>query len=174
MGGGLMHGEQSVLLRPALAAISLLACTALAAAQPTAEPTLPPLAPELLEARTVCVMPSTFAKPDSRFKRELKKWGRFELVMFPDEADLLMVLDAEYDFIRKLVDSEEPEEGNPLEGRAIGTARVLDKLYLRVFVQGGEDLWKAEVEVGDEDEAGKILVDQLRARLEAEEAEYKG
>lgn len=156
----------------AAAALSLICSTsapsATASPQSEDEAQQEPLAAELLEAETVCLMDSGVMDPDlkSRFRGELEDWARFELVMFPDEADVLMSLSARSDFTSRPVDEKDCDPDDPLCERAEGTAQIFEMLYLKVFVQGGDDLWIDEEQVGEDDSAAQRLVDRLRSRLE--------
>ncbi len=132
-----------------------------------AAPDPPPA--ELLEAKTICVMDMAVMDSDlkARFRSELEAWERFEIVMFPDEADVLMALSARSDFTSKPVDEDcDPED--PLCDRASGTAQVFETLYLKVFVPGGDELWLDQEPVGADDGAAKRLVERLRTRLEGD------
>jgi hypothetical protein len=136
----------------------------LAAADEAAEEPLPAA---LLEAETVCLMDAGVMDHDlkDRFRAELEEWGRFEIVLFPDEADVLMSLSARADYTTQPVE-EECDPDDPLCDRAEGTTQIFEKLYLKVFVQGGDDLWSDEEPVGEGDAAATSLVARLRARIE--------
>ena len=168
-----MTAQPMTLVRPssvAAVAISLLALGAAAPALAEEEPTSEPLPTELVEARKICLMDAAVMDTGlkERFRSELDDWERFEIVMFPDEADILMALSARSDFTSRPVEDDcDPDD--PLCERAEGTAQVFERLYLKVFVQGGDELWADEEQVGDDDGAAKLLVERLRARMEIAE-----
>lgn len=118
-----------------------------------------PLAPELLEARTVLLLDTSMHFGiSSEFLDALEEWGRFERVFLPDAADVCFALSTRPDFTQE-----------QLPGEGQGTVRVIDKLYFRVFVPGEEEtLWSDEIDL-DEASVGDLLFD-LRQRIEEEEA----
>ena len=139
-------------------------------ATPKAEETteLEGVAIQLLEAEAACIAPTRFYTLKNRVERHLEEWGRLELVMFPDEADVLIALEATQDYAvvptRKDCPEDEPES---LCGRGVGTEPVFDSFRLRVFLSGEEDnLWSDEVAMEDEAEAAAILVERLRRDIE--------
>jgi hypothetical protein len=176
-----MPANRRIVAAAALALLPLAqALAARAAAQTSeapAEVETAPLAAELREARTVVLLDTTmdFAL-STRFQTALEEWGRFEIVFTPDEADVCMALSTRADYTKEEIDAGgevdgDPESDDPLQGRASGTMRVLDKLYFRIFVPGStDDLWRDEADVGDDEVAAAALVERLRRRLEADAA----
>lgn len=178
-----MARQTRSLRRSALVAAGLFACSLHAAGQAKEEADAEPLASELIEARTIVLLDTTmdFAL-SSRFRDALEEWGRFEIVFTPDEADVCIALSTRADYTKEEVESgrddqvsaqdEAQDSEDPLGNRAVGTARVMEKLYLRVFIPGsGDDLWLDEEDVDLDDEAADILIERLRDRLEGEPTE---
>ncbi len=156
--------------RPAATVLVWLAIVAIAPVLSAEEADDQPLPAELMEARTVCIMDMAVMDADlkARFRSELEDWERFEIVMFPDEADVMMSLSARSDFTSRPIEEEECDPEDPLCDRATGTAQVFEKLYLKVFVQGGDELWVDEEAVDEGDTAAKMLVERLRGRMEGD------
>lgn len=133
-----------------------------------------PLSPELIEATKVAILDTTmdFAL-SSAFKNAMEDWGRFEIVLFPEDADVCIALSTRPDYTQMEVDGSaenEMETDDDIGQRAVGTMRIVDKLYFKVFVQGGDELWRDEVDVSENDESVQQLIDNLRERLEATES----
>lgn len=161
----------------ALAAVSLVACSLFAASPSDEEVTEEPLDPQLLGARKVLLLDTTmdFALSSS-FRNELEEWGRFEIVFTHDEADVCMALSTRPDYTQEEIDSggDEAEEDDPLSGRTLGTMRVMDTLYFKVFVPGGDELWTDKVDLDESTEAAKTLVERLRERMDDEPSDAAG
>lgn len=152
----------------ALAVVGLVACGLHAAPSSDDESAQEPLAAELLEARTVYVMDTMmdFSLTWS-FRTALEEWDRFELAESPDEADIVMALTTRTDFTQEDVPSgADADPDDPTLGRAKGTVRIADKLYFKVFVQGGDDLWTDETDLDGNDEAITMLLERLQERME--------
>jgi hypothetical protein len=180
------HQKRPALLRGVLAAVGValvgFGCTSARAAEPVPqaaaqeraqEEVQEALSPELVEATKVAILDTTmdFAL-SSRFNRALEDWGRFEIVLFPEDADVCMALSTRPDYTQMEVDGNDEEElevDDDLGRRAYGTERIIDMLYFKVFVQGGDDLWRDEVDVSESEESVQQLIDHLRERLEAAE-----
>lgn len=127
-----------------------------------------PLGPVLLTARTIFILNTVMDfSLSSAFTNELLDWERFELVFSEDDADLCFSLSADDDYRQLEIPTGDDDDG--LGRRAMGTMRVLDTLYFKVFVPGGDEQWKDEADVGEDSSAARLLITRLRERLEEEE-----
>ena len=176
------HQKRPALHCGVLAAVGIalfgLGCASARAAEPAPhaaaqEEAQEALSPELVEATKVAILDTTmdFAL-SSAFNLAMEDWGRFEIVLFPEDADVCMALSTRPDYTQMEVDGsgeEELEADDDLGTRAYGTERIIDMLYFKVFVQGGDDLWRDEVDVSESEESVQQLIDHLRERLEAAE-----
>lgn len=163
---------------PTLVAVLVVCVPLLAAPQESEEATAPRsegLAEELLTARKALILDTTMNfSLSNEFRSALEAWNRHELVSTPDEADVCFALSTRQDFTREELSSgddettEEADDG--MRPRAKGTMRVIDKLYLKVFVPGEADetLWRDEIDAGLETPAAE-LVERLRQRIAAAE-----
>ena len=134
-----------------------------------------PLGPELFSARKILILNTVMDfSLSSAFTNELLDWERYEIVFSEDEADLCFALSAQDDYRKEEIPSGEAgEDDDFMSGRTLGTMRTLDKLYLKVFVPGGADLWEDEAEVGEDETAARLLVTRLRKRMEKQESEQE-
>lgn len=167
-------------------ALCLLGSSTCSAAQRGTDESNPrTLEPQLLEVHTLFLWATPFAAElRERLEEELDIWGRLDYAEFREEADVVVFLDADYDFVTRPlgddpcedeVDPNAPEpelrKKDPLCGRPEVTELAMAAFRIRIFVEGGEDLWKDEVVLDSEKKAAKILVSRLRATIEAAQAE---
>lgn len=139
-----------------------------------------PMAPELLAAETIYVQ-QTLIDPRivSRFRSEIAKWERFEVVTSADDADVIAILSAEVEYTQAVADSEvarddglgETSRGPETELRPVGSVRTLQDIQLRIVLPDGKVLWTDVMPLsGMSGNAAKRLVRRLRKRiLEIEE-----
>lgn len=159
----------AILLATTVLALPVVSAWAQAEAMAVAEEQQP-LDPNILDAKKIFILNTVMDfSLASAFTSEIMDWERFEVVFSEDEADLCFALSAEADYQKQEIPTGETDDAG-LRPRAIGTMRTLDKLYLKIFVPGGDDLWQDEAEVGDDSEAAVDLVRHLRERIEEEEA----
>jgi len=137
-----------------------------------------PLAPQLLAAEKVFVK-QTLIDPKivTRFRSELGKLERFEIVATEDEADLVATLSAAVGYTHAIADSEAGDTDPESEGshasragrRPMGTMRVLEDLHLTMFTPDGTVVWTDSVPIGSLiGNASRKLAKRLAKRLEAE------
>lgn len=136
-----------------------------------------PLAPQLLEAETIFVK-QTLIDPKivSRFRSEVVKWDRFEVVATADDADLIATLSAEVEYTHTVSESDgAADEDTPgASGRAgdtgprpIGTVRVLEDIHLTIVSADGTEIWHDAVSAGSlTGSASKKLLKRLQKRVE--------
>lgn len=137
------------------------------------------LSPQLLEARRIFVK-QTLIDPKivSRFRSEIARWDRFEVVASAGEADIVASLSAEAEYTHTVSDSGgAADEDTPgTSGRAgetgprpIGTVRVLQDIHLTIVLGDGTEVWRDAVPAGSlSGNAAKKLAKRLRKRLEEE------
>ncbi len=145
------------------------------ATQAQGEATEEPLGPELFAATKILILNTVMDfSLSSAFTNELLDWERFEIVFSEDDADLCFSLSAEDDYRKEVIPSGvENEDDALMSRRTLGTMRILDTLYLKVFVPGGEDLWNDEADVGEDESAARLLVTRLRKKMEKQESEQE-
>jgi hypothetical protein len=145
------------------------------ATQAQGEATEEPLGPELFTATKILILNTVMDfSLSSAFTNELLDWERFEIVFSEDDADLCFSLSAEDDYRKEVIPSGvENEDDALMSRRTLGTMRILDTLYLKVFVPGGEDLWNDEADVGEDESAARLLVTRLRKKMEKQESEQE-
>lgn len=145
------------------------------ATQAQGEATEEPLGPELFTATKILILNTVMDfSLSSAFTNELLDWERFEIVFSEDDADLCFSLSAEDDYRKEVITSgAESEDDALMSRRTLGTMRILDTLYLKVFVPGGEDLWNDEADVGEDEAAARLLVTRLREKMEKQESEQE-
>ena len=133
-----------------------------------------PLGDELFTAKRILILNTVMDfSLSSAFTNELLDWERYEIVFSEEDADLCFALSAEDDYRTEEIPSgqeEQSEEDAMMSRRALGTMRTLDRLYLKVFVPGGEDLWRDEAAVGEDESAARLLVTRLRDKMKEQEA----
>jgi hypothetical protein len=133
-----------------------------------------PLGDELFTAKKILILNTVMDfSLSSAFTNELLDWERYEIVFSEEDADLCFALSAEDDYRQEEIPSGEEEQSEDdamMSRRALGTMRTLDRLYLKVFVPGGEDLWRDEAAVGEDESAARLLVTRLRERMKEQEA----
>lgn len=139
-----------------------------------------PLAPELLTAKTIFVR-QTLIDPKivSRFRSEIAKWERLEVVVSADDADIVATLSAEVEYAETVADSAgAADEDSPEEsGRAgdtgprpLGTVKVLEDIHLTITTADGTKIWQDAVSAGSlTGNASRKLAKRLRARIEEED-----
>jgi hypothetical protein len=139
------------------------------------EATEEPLGPELFTATKILILNTVMDfSLSSAFTNELLDWERFEIVFSEDDADLCFSLSAEDDYRKEVIPSGvENEDDALMSRRTLGTMRILDTLYLKVFVPGGEDLWNDEADVGEDESAARLLVTRLRKKMQKQESEQE-
>ena len=145
------------------------------AAQAQDETAEEPLGPELFSATKILILNTVMDfSLSSAFTNELLDWERFEIVFSEDDADLCFSLSAEDDYRKEEIPSgAENEDDALMSRRTLGTMRVLDTLYLKIFVPGGEDLWNDQADVGEDESAARLLVTRLREKMEKQESEQE-
>lgn len=176
------------LLALSAAALCLLGGSICSAAQQGAdESPLRTLHPQLLEAHTVFLWAGPFATAlREHFEKELEIWDRLDCTESREEADVVVILEADYDFVVVPLGDEscddevdpsasEPElrKKDPLCGRPEVTELATAAFRVTILVEGGEDLWKDEVAIESDLKAARILVHRLRATMEAAEEEVE-
>ncbi len=164
-------------LLPALVALSLLAL-APGAAQGQDGEALPA---ELMEARKIFVK-QTLIDPAivSRFRSEVTKWDRLEVVSSEEEADIVATLSAEVEYTQTTadlegagaIDEEQPGDVRSTEAlRPKGTVRVLEDIHLLITTPDGTELFRDTVAAGSLiGNSSRKLAKRLRKRIEDEEA----
>ena len=170
-----MSSRQFLNSRRWLASVTLAVVVLVAGPVGASEGTDETLPPELMRASKVAILGLEMDfSLRNKFTSALEDWDRFELVMFPDEADICMALSTRPDYTQEVVESgaadSSADEDNPLRGRAKGTMRTVDRLYFKVFVSGGAELWLDDADLGADDEAAAELLGRLRQRMEQQEA----
>jgi hypothetical protein len=138
-----------------------------------------PVPPELSSAEKIFVQ-QTLIDPRivSRFRSEIAKWERFEVVTSAEEADLVAVLSAEVAYNQTVGDSESAGDDGTGEAsrssgagvRPLGTVRTLNDVHLTITIPDGKEVWTDVVPVtGMSGGAAKRLVKRLRGRVEEED-----
>jgi hypothetical protein len=136
----------------------------------TVEEVSQPVSPELLEAKRIFILNTVMDfSLASAFTTAIMDWERFEVVFSEDEADLCFALSAQDDYRKQEIETKVDSDVEGMRRRTLGTMRTLDNLYLKVFVPGGEDLWRDEAAVGEDSQAAVDLVTRLREAIEKEE-----
>ncbi len=167
-------------LTPRHLAAGALTLACLGGGVSTAEDTAP-LAPELLEARKIFVR-QTMIDPKivSRFRSEMAKWERLEVVVSEKEADIVATLSADIEHTETVADTaaaeteEPPGSAGPTGDRGprpMGTVRVLEDIHLRITDADGTELWHDAVPAGSlSGNSSRRLAKRFRKRIEDEEA----
>jgi hypothetical protein len=135
--------------------------------------------PELLSAEKIFVQ-QTLIDPRivSRFRSEIAKWERFEVVTSAEGADLVAVLSAEVAYTQTVAESEgagddgtgESSRSSGTGVRPLGTVRTLNDVHLTISIPNGNEVWTDVVPVtGMSGGAAKRLVKRLRGRIEDED-----
>lgn len=137
-----------------------------------------PLAPELVAAETIYVK-QTLIDPRivSRFRSEIAKWERFEVVAAAEDADIVAALSAQVEYTQTVADSGvarddgmgDTPRGSETGLRPTGTVRTLQDVHLEISRRDGTELWTDVVPIsGMSGSAAKRLVRRLRKRFEQE------
>ena len=137
-----------------------------------------PVPAELLSAEKIFVQ-QTLIDPRivSRFRSEIAKWERYEVVTSADQADLVAVLSAAVEYTQTVADSAavsddgsgETSRSSGAGMRPLGTVRTLDDVHLTISLPDGTEIWTDAVPVtGMSGGAAKRLVKRLRNRIEDE------
>jgi len=163
--------------RALLALMAFTLATPLVATAQDEEQTPPP---ELLAAETVFVQ-QTLIDPKivSRFRSEISKMDRFEVVASIEEADIVARLSAEVDYTHTVADSGAgSDEIDPNSSgssaadrpRPTGTVRVLEDIHLTISLPDDTVVWRDSVPAGSmTGNSSKKLAKRLQKRLEEEE-----
>jgi len=137
-----------------------------------------PVPTELVSAEKIFVQ-QTLIDPRivSRFRSEIAKWERYEVVASAEDADLVAVLSAEVQYVHSTTGSSstfddgsgETSHGPGTGMRPLGTVRTLDDVHLTINLRNGTEIWTDVVPVtGINGGAAKRLVKRLRKRIENE------
>ena len=139
-------------------------------AAPAGQDAPEPLAIELVEANTIfMISSSSVGDLRTAVEAELEQWGRLELVDDMFDADVQIALEANAQYVSVDTKKKCPED-EPLSlcDRGSGTERVFEGFVAKVFLLGHqESLWSNEVAIEDADEAAEVLIERLKADIEA-------
>src|ERR1700730_16446943 len=141
--------------------LAILAAAAVGPSVVAKETGRPPLSRKVMKAKSVllvCECPRAMAVAGNRASRELKLWGRFQIVEHRDEADIVLLLSAN-PYLGDYVTRDGPDK-RPVS---------VDITFLTAIDPNtGENLWSDSRRWGSwrVDGATKDLIDELRGEME--------